>query len=176
VIHLLSPVLRWGTLSRTAGLRERYGIRLANSVADQNEALYEARVFTALDLLHRHSPSHLAWLRTHYPVLSIGDVRRGALVQEAHPAGVLRLSPRFVWKASPEQLALELVAASARTRAARTRRCPVDLARDERLRILGYRERIWFARRLPNSERLAQEWAARLAKHLDATRRARTHN
>lgn len=143
---------------------ECHGLVVGDTVVELNRDLYRAKVFGATDLLHQYCPRHLARLRRFYPILLVASIRGSTLVQEANEIGVLRLSPRFVWNATPEEIALEMAAASTRARGATSSLCPRNLRYDRRLRILGFRERVWVARRLPSGGPLAEYWSDRLAR------------
>jgi hypothetical protein len=162
IMNAAAPIMRWWAGRGTADLPQHHGIRLGNTVPELNQDLYRVRIVQALDLIAENSPRHLVWLRRHYPFLLIASLRGGTRVQRAYEAGILRFSPRLVWGVTIEELALEMVAAAARVRATRGRIRFRDLLDDQRLQVLGVRDRIWFARRLPNGEQLATLWLSRL--------------
>src|SRR5258708_40316396 len=90
---------------------EHNGLRVIVDVPDpSNEVLYQARVVSALELMAKTRPRHLAWLRNAYDVIYVGALGGGKAVQTIAPLGILRVHPRLIWRVGAEQTAIELVA------------------------------------------------------------------
>ncbi len=139
-------------------------------VGEINADLYEARVIAALDVLHAHAPVYLRWLRRSFQILFVDQTLRimRAPNRPDYWMRVLGVNPYSAWKASPEQLALDLVVEATRARMGRRSR----RTRAARIRALrhGFQEMVACARQLPGqglveeSEENLRAFEARVAK------------
>lgn len=136
----------------------------------ENEALFEQRVQAALTLLAIHAPHHLRRLSTHVTYLFIARVRGRGGIQVLAPICLLRLSPAYLFRASAEEVALDLVAVVTALRYGAAGRKARATLPNRRVRGI-VRERLWVAERLPASAHLVAHWRA-VASQLAAESRS----
>jgi hypothetical protein len=129
-----------------------------------NADLYVRRLSVALDLIELHAPVYIRWLRSRLPAIAVDQMfmimpRASAVDLKRR---VLVLKPQFVWKVSPERLAVHLVFNAVRARLGRRFSGKRTIVRvGKRM----YVEAIAFARYFPGQEALVAEWERTLAMY-----------
>jgi hypothetical protein len=135
-----------------------HGLRLVGKIPDEaNAALLEERLRAAIDLLASTAPVHLRWLQRRYTFLLVANVSGGGWIQHVPDARLLRVHPRLVWQSGAEVLAVELAGAAGRGRLCHSVFTCTDYS-EQRLSRVENRERVWMARRIPETTALGKDW------------------
>jgi hypothetical protein len=129
--------------------------------APNNEAQVE-RLVDALDIVALYSPRHLIWLKRCVSTLAIGANSHGKVLWPNLVLGGVVCNPRWLWRSSPDDVALELVfvATLARVSGGTWRGYQLHCAYEDRLQDLAFGEKLGFAARLPDGDRLVEKWRA----------------
>src|SRR5258708_36820402 len=150
---------------------EHNGLRVIVDVPDpSNEVLYQARVVSALELMAKTTPRHLAWLRNAYDVIYVGALRGGKAVQTIAPLGILRVHPRLIWRVGAAQTAIELVPLATPARLSQAGGADHGPAR-LRIRRHAAADPVWAAHRIPGSACVAPPLLGRLKQFPPPRRR-----
>ncbi len=135
-----------------------------------NADLYLQRLTAALDLLQLYGPVYVRWLRGRLAIV----VNQMFMIMPRTTAvdlkqGILIVRPQFVWKASPQKLAVDLVFEATRARIGRRFSGKRTIVRVGK-RMYG--EAVGFARTLPGQEELVAVWERALATYIEKNARA----
>jgi hypothetical protein len=133
------------------------------------------RLADALDIIALHSPRHLRWLKRGVRTVFVARSRHGKVIWPSLVFRGILCNPRWLWRSGPEDVALELVfvATLARVDRGTCRSYQLHLAYEDRVQDLAFAEKLSFAARLPDGDRLVENWrvwydSRRLSKRADA--------
>lgn len=165
ILRLLAPLAVVYQRRTTRTATAIHGLRLVGKIPDEaNAALLEERLRAALDLLASNAPVHLRWLQRRYTFLLVADVRGGGWIQHVPDTRLLRVHPQPIRRFGAEALAVELAGAAGRGRLCRSILTCTDYD-EQRLRRVEDEERVWMARRIPETIALGKDWQEFLAQN-----------
>jgi hypothetical protein len=137
-----------------------HGFRFSSIEPDENLVLYKSRFGKAVGLLDQYAPRHGQWLRRGFGYILVAKIPGTRVFTLLPDVRGLHFSPRVLWKATTEEIVMDLTAAATLGRCYSLVPARKHVTRIARLAI---RERIWVARRLPGADALVQKWSAALA-------------